>query len=76
MILCQMGFPLDIDALKNNDILACTYTEINEPALVDSLNQQFNQTSLAKNFYLKEAASKLIEIGNQGYERVNNYYNI
>lgn len=37
MILCQMGFPLDMNGLKNSDVLACTYTEINESALVDNL---------------------------------------
>lgn len=44
--------------------------------LVDSLMKQFNSTALARNVYLKEAASHLATIGNQVVEAGNNLMRI
>ena len=45
-------------------MVAFVYTEINEESMADSLLKQLNQSSLGKNMYLKEAASKLVVFGN------------
>ena len=70
LLLSQMGFPIDISLVNNS--AAFIYSEINEQTIVENLLGQFNQTSFSKNIYIKEAASKLINIGNQSVEAINN----
>ena len=55
------GFPIDFDV--SHSMVAFVYTEINEESMVDSLLKSLNQSSLGKNMYLKEAASKLVYFG-------------
>ena len=69
LLLSQMGFPIDISLVNNS--AAFIYSEINEQTIVENLLGQFNQTSFSKNIYIKEAASKLINIGNQSVEAIN-----
>jgi hypothetical protein len=38
--------------------------------------KQFNTTTLSQNFYIKEAANKIANIGNQAVEGVNNLIRI
>ena len=74
LILCQFGFPIDFSIQKG--FIAYSYTMINKQPTVDSIMKQFNSTALSQNFYIKEAASKIANIGNQAVEGVNNLIRI
>ena len=62
LLMMGSGFPIDFDVCQK--MVAFVYTEINEESMADSLLKQLNQSSLGKNMYLKEAASKLVVFGN------------
>ena len=57
-------------------MVAFVYTEINEESMADSLLKQINQSSLGRNMYLKEAASKIVEFGHQSRETIGNLLNV
>ena len=74
LLLMSSGFPIDFDVCHS--MVAFVYTEINEESMVDSLLKSLNQSSLGKNMYLKEAASKLVCFGHSSLETIGNLLNV
>ena len=68
------GFPIDFDVCES--MIAFVYTEINEESMVESMLKSLNQSSLGKNMYLKEAASKLVVFGHSSLETIGNLLNV
>jgi hypothetical protein len=57
-------------------MIAYVHTEINEPSLVDSLNEQLNATPISKNIFARDFVSKFIGIWSMGYETVENILSV
>ena len=74
LLLMSSGFPIDFDVCQQ--MVAFVYTEINEESMVESLLKSLNQSSLGKNMYLKEAASKLVVFGHSSLETIGNLLNV
>ena len=74
LLLMSSGFPIDVDICHN--LIAFVYTEINEESMVSSLLKSLEQSSLGKNMYLKEAASKLVQMGHSSMDTIGNLLNV
>ena len=68
------GFPIDFDVSHN--MIAFVYTEINEESMAQSMLKTLEEGNLVQNVYLREAASKLVNISHQSLETIGNLLNV
>ena len=73
LLLMSSGFPIDFDVSHN--LVAFVFTEINEESMVETMLKTVEESSLGQNMYLKEAASKLVHLGNSSLETISNLLN-